>query len=173
MKEIFTRTSIRRFAPAPVSTEAVKKLLEAGMQAPSAGNQQPWEFIVIEDATMRRKLASTSPYAQPLINAPLGIVLLLDNSNLRFPECWQQDLSACAQNILLEAVHLELGAVWLAIADFPERMAATKALLNLPEHLSVFAIIAVGHPAEKKKAVSRYQEVKAHFGEYGRHSPNL
>jgi hypothetical protein len=48
-------------------------------------------------------------------------------------------------------------------------MAATKALLDLPEHLSVFAFIAVGHPAEERKAVSRYQETKVHYGEYGRH----
>jgi nitroreductase len=169
MKEIFTRTSIRSFTTTPVPAEAVKKLLEAAMQAPSAGNQQPWEFIVIEDATMREKLAATSPYAKPLIKAPLGIVLLMDNSNLRYPECLQQDLGACAQNILLEVVHLGLGAVWLAIADFPERMAATKVLLDLPEHLSVFAIIAVGYPAEEKKAVSRYQDAKAHYGKYGKH----
>jgi nitroreductase len=168
MKEIFTRTSIRRFTAEPVSAEAIKKLLEAGMQAPSAGNQQPWEFIVVEDAALRASLAATSPYAKPLIQAPLGIVLLLDSSNLRWPECWQQDLSASTQNILLEAVHLGLGAVWLAIADFPDRMAATKALLNLPEHLSVFALLAIGHPGEEKEAVSRYQEAKVHYGQYGK-----
>ncbi|MDR3053982.1 MAG: nitroreductase family protein [Zoogloeaceae bacterium] len=168
MQEIFTRVSIRVFTPEPVAADAVQKLLAAGMQAPSAGNQQPWEFIVIEDAAMREKLAAVSPYAKPLLSAPLGIVILLNDSTLRFPECWQQDLSACAQNILLECVHLGLGAVWLAIADFPERMAAAKALFGLPEHLSVFAVLAIGHPGEEKKAVSRYRQERVHYGTYAR-----
>jgi nitroreductase len=167
MEEIFTRSSIRTFTRQAVSAEDVRKLLEAGMQAPSAGNQQPWEFIVIEDETMRKRLAATSPYANPLLGAPLGIVILLNDDNLRFSECWQQDLSACAQNILLEAVHLGLGAVWLAIADFPQRMEAARQLFDLPAHLAVFAVIAIGHPGEEKKVVSRYLEHKVHYGTYG------
>jgi nitroreductase len=167
MEEIFTRTSIRTFTRQAVSAGDIRKLLEAGMQAPSAGNQQPWEFIVIEDAAMRARLAATSPYAKPLLGAPLGIVILLNDESLRFPECWQQDLSACTQNILLEAVHLGLGAVWLAIADFPKRMEAARQLFDLPPHLAVFAVIAVGYPGEEKKATKRYLDAKVHYGTYG------
>ncbi|MDR1276043.1 MAG: nitroreductase family protein [Candidatus Accumulibacter sp.] len=166
MKEIFERTSVRRFTGEAVPKDAVRKLLEAAMQAPSAGNQQPWEFIVVEDAEHRRALAGVSPYATPLVGAPLGIVVLLKGDALRFPECWRQDLSACTENLLLEAVHLGLGAVWLAIADFPSRIAAAKKLFNLPEHVSAFAAIAVGYPVEKKKATLRFDESRVHYETY-------
>jgi nitroreductase len=166
MKEIFERTSVRRFIDKAVPGEAIHRLLEAAMQAPSAGNQQPWEFIVVRNPTRLKALAGISPYAAPLAVAPLGIVVLFKETKLRFPECWQQDLSACTQNILLEAVHLGLGAVWLGIAGFAYRVDATKKLFKLPEDVSAFAAIAVGYSAEKKKAVPRFSNARVHYESY-------
>lgn len=166
MKEIFERTSIRHFTDEKVGKNMIKKLLEAGMQAPSAGNQQPWEFLIIEDPAMLETMSHVSKYAGPLAGAPLGIVVLLNGKDLKFKECWQQDLSAATENILLEAVHLGLGAVWLAIADFPERIKFSAEVLNLPEHVTAFAAIAIGYPAKQKEAVSRYDESKVHYGAY-------
>lgn len=166
MKEIFERTSVRHFTDEKVERNLIKKLLEAAMQAPSAGNQQPWEFLIIEDPAMLAKMSRVSKYAGPLAGAPLGIIVLLDDRDLKYKECWQQDLSAATENILLEAVHLGLGAVWLAIADFPERIKYAAEVLNLPEYITAFAAIAIGHPAKQRAATSRYDEAKVHYGAY-------
>jgi nitroreductase len=77
-----------------------------------------------------------------------------------------QDLSAATQNILLEAVHLGLGTVWLGVNGHQERAAAAKKLFNLPENIEVFAAIAVGYSAENKKAQSRYEENRVHWEKY-------
>ncbi|GHV01745.1 nitroreductase [Campylobacterota bacterium] len=166
MKEIFNRFSVRRFEDKPIPDELVVSLLKAAMQAPSAGNQQPWEFLVVTKAETRAKIAEICQYSKPLIGAPLGIVVLADTSKLRFPECLQQDLGAASENILLEAVHLGLGGVWMAIMDFKPLMAGVKEYLKLPPHIEPFATIALGYPAEKKTPQPRYSEAKVHYEKY-------
>ncbi len=111
MNEIFTRRSIRRYVDKPVEQEKIERLLKAAMQAPSAGSQRPWEFIVVQDKERLAQLAQASPYAGPTKDAPLAIVVLANRSALKFPENWQMDVSAATENMLLEAVHLDLGAV--------------------------------------------------------------
>ncbi|MCP4151842.1 MAG: nitroreductase family protein, partial [bacterium] len=78
MNAIFTRRSIRQYQDKPVSDDDVKKILEAGMSAPSAGNEKPWQFIVVRDRTMLEKLADTSPYAKMTANANLAIIICGD-----------------------------------------------------------------------------------------------
>lgn len=116
MDAIFNRRSIRKYKDKPVEKEKIEKLLRAAMQAPSAGNQQPWEFIVIQDKENLKKLSGMSPYSKLIMNAPLTFVLLGNKDKMKFPENWQQDMGASAENILLEAVELGLGAVWLGVA---------------------------------------------------------
>ena len=65
---IFTRVSIREFTDEPVSDEQVERLMEAAMAAPSAGNQQPWEFVLTRDPHVKEELAACSPYALSLIH---------------------------------------------------------------------------------------------------------
>ncbi len=60
MKVILDRRSIREFTPEPVSDEDLAKILEAGRQAPSGENAQPWRFIVVRDEAMRKMLAAIS-----------------------------------------------------------------------------------------------------------------
>ena len=64
MDQIFKRTSIRRYLDQPVEAEKTEYLLKAAMQAPSAGNQQPWEFYVITNRDILEKLSKISPYAE-------------------------------------------------------------------------------------------------------------
>ena len=82
MNEIFHRTSIRRYLDKPVENEKIEKLLQAAMAAPSAGNQQPWEFYVVKDTAILEKLSNTSPYASCWRQihsdlVPSGLALLL------------------------------------------------------------------------------------------------
>lgn len=161
MNEIFRRISVRHFQNQPVEEEKITQLLRAAMAAPSAGNQQPWEFYIVTNRTRLEDLAVCSPYAGCLKNAPLGIVVCCQK-DCPMPEYAQIDCSAAIENLLLEAVSQELGAVWLGIAPLPERMEATRQVLELPEHLEVFAFIACGYPAEGRPQQNRYDPDRVH-----------
>lgn len=165
MNTIFQRTSIRNYEDRPVEKEKVEQLLRAAMAAPSAGNQQPWEFYVVTDKEKIEKLAESSPYAGCAKRAPILIVSCFKTEDILFPEYAQIDLSACTQNILLEAVELGLGAVWLGIAPIPERMEVVKELLDLPQNLEAFAIIPCGYPAEEKVQQNRFEQSRIHIVE--------
>ena len=75
MEAIFTRRSIRKYTKQPVSDEVLKELLEAAMYAPSAGNRQPWCFVVINDRKILNKIPEYHPYAQMLKEAPVAILV--------------------------------------------------------------------------------------------------
>ena len=149
MKEILERVSVRKYEARPVEREKLEALLRAAMAAPSAGNQQPWEFVVVQERALLDRLA----YG---LAAPAGIAVLSRTQGLRFPEYWQQDLGACTQNLLLEAEHQGLGAVWMGIAPLEERMRAVAEILGLGEGLQAFALVAVGYPAEKAAPHDRF-----------------
>ena len=97
MDAIFQRRSIRKYKNTPVEKEKIELLLRAAMQAPSAGNQQPWEFIIVENKETLKKLSNVSPFSKMLAAAPLAIVLLANKNNMRYPEYWQQDMAAATQ----------------------------------------------------------------------------
>lgn len=161
MNEIFRRTSVRRFQERTVEPEKTEQLLRAAMAAPSAGNQQPWEFYTVTRRETLEALSGCSPYAGCLVEAPLGIVVCC-RENCPMPEYRQIDCSAATENLLLEAVSQGLGAVWLGIAPLEERMAAVRQVLRLPEHLSAFALIACGYPAEERPQQDRYEPSRVH-----------
>jgi nitroreductase len=162
MNSIFHRTSIRKYQNTPVEQEKVTKMLRAAMAAPSAGNQQPWEFYVVKNDEVIRKLAATSPYAGCAVNAPMAFVACY-RKHCRMPEYAQIDTSIAVQNLLLEADELGLGAVWLGIAPLQERMDAVRNVMNLPDELEAFAIIPCGYPAEEKKQQDRFEEARIHY----------
>ncbi len=166
MDTINIRRSIRSFVSKNVEDDKIEKLLRAGMQAPSAGNQQPWEFVVVKDEETKDKLATISPYAKPCKEAPVSIVLLENSSNLKFPLNSDQDMGACAQNILLEAVELGLGAVWIGVKPYEDRIKIITEALNLPEKVVPFAIIPVGYSDMENKFVDRFDENRVQYNQY-------
>lgn len=166
MKEIFERVSVRKFKSEKVEEEKIEKLLRAAMQAPSAGNQQPWEFIVVENKDTLSKLSQTSPYAGFMAEAPLAIVVLGNKERMRFPENWQQDLGAATQNILLEAVGLGLGGVWLGLAPLEDRMNHVSEVFGLGENLMPYCIVPIGYAATQRKAEERYDASRVHKEKY-------
>lgn len=85
MQEIMNRRSIRKFLNKPVEKEKIERLLRAAMQAPSAGNQQPWEFIVVEDRQALDRLSQMSPYSKPVAGSAVTLVLLANESRLTIP----------------------------------------------------------------------------------------
>ncbi len=166
MEAINNRRSIRKFTKEEVSDEKIEKLLRAGMQAPSAANQQPWEFLVLKSSDTREKLAKSSPYSLPAQNAPLNILVMGNLEIAKIPEIIDQDLGACVENILLEAVDLGLGAVWLGVKPDKERMQTISKLLDLPSHIEPFALLAVGYPETNGTFVDRFNKERIHYEKF-------
>jgi len=163
MDSILKRRSIRKYTGEKVPKEKVSRLLEAAMSAPSAGNERPWEFIVVQDTGTLHKLSDVSPYSKMLEHASVAIVVLGDKSKTRFGEFWIQDCAAATENILLEAVEQELGAVWLGVFPDPSRVEFIRKLFMLPDDITPFSLIPVGYPAEKFPYTSRYEDKRVHW----------
>lgn len=146
---ILNRVSVRRYTGSPVTDEEITAILHAAMSAPSAVNRQPWEFFVVDDPELLKRLADALPYAKMAAQAPLAIVVC--GSRERFLEgvddvLWEQDLSAASENILLAAHAIGLGGVWTCLYPHEERIAPVRAILNIPDRMIPFNLIPVGHP---------------------------
>ncbi len=166
MNEIFTRRSIRKYQNKPVEQEKLERILRAGMQAPSAQNEQPWEFIVIaEDREMKQQICAMSPYAGMAANAG-ALILVCSNLPVTDRNWWVEDLSACVQNMLLQIEAEGLGGVWLGWYPDMERVERTKRALKLPEQITPFAVISLGYPAEKKERADRFLPERVHYERY-------
>lgn len=164
MEEIFSRRSIRKFKDQAVEPEKIDRMLKAAMQAPSAANQQPWEFIVVQDKGMLEQLSQTSPYAKPAAGSAVTFVLLANENVIRIPTAWEQDMGAAAQNLLLEAVHLGLGGVWFGVATLDSVAENVRKLFSLPANVKPFALISAGYPdGQKNEFVDRYNAEKVHY----------
>ena len=163
MKALFNRASVRSFDGRKVETEKIELLMRAAMAAPSACNQQPWEFVVVTEPEMLRRLSECSPYAGCLRQAPLGIAVCMRTEDLRAPDYAQIDASAATENILLEAVHLGLGAVWLGIAPGPDRMEAVRQVIGAPETIQPFGLVACGYPDKPVVPANRYDSARVHY----------
>ena len=162
MNAIFTRTSTRQFEDKPVENKYIIKLLRAAMAAPTACNQQEWEFCITDDKEIISRLSMVSPYAGPVANAPYVIVPCWHTDGLPAPMMAEIDMAMATQNILLEAEELGLGAVMIGIAPIPERMDAVAEILGLPENFKAFTIIPVGWPLNKRPQEDRYEPARIH-----------
>ena len=162
MNSIFSRVSVRQFEDKEVPNGLIVKILRAAMAAPSAVNQQPWEFYVTTDKEIISKLARVTPYTAPAKNAPVVIVPCYRTNDLAAPDMAQIDMAIATENILLEVEELGLGAVVLGIAPIEERMNAVAGILNLPENFKAFTIIPVGYPKNKHPQEDRYEPSKIH-----------
>jgi len=165
MEAILTRRSIRKYTKQPVPDEVLKELLEAAMCAPSAGNRQPWCFVIINDRKILNEIPAYHPYAQMLEEAPVAIMVCCD-SDLQLGEWGVQDCSAATQNILLAAHAKGLGAVWLGVYPTVPRLTAIKKLLSLPERIIPISLISIGYPAEQKPRQDRYRADRVHYNQW-------
>ncbi len=163
MNEIFKRISVRKFEKREVEPEKIEQILRAAMAAPSAGNQQPWEFYVVKDKNVIKELSEVSPYAGCAAGAPVVIVPCYKTKGLRFPDYDTIDLSIATENILLEITALGLGGVWLGIAPVKEREEAVDKILGIEDGLHAFALVPLGYSAEDRPQQDRYEESRVHY----------
>jgi len=157
---IFARRSVRKYTGQSVAIDDLRKLLEAGMAAPSSSNLKPWHYVVIRREETLRELAEAHPHGKMLKDADAAIAVCGDTKIS--PDYWIQDCSASTENILIAAAALGLGAVWLGCHPREERVSAIKGILGIPESVGVLSLISIGYPAEEKEPRTQYDESRIH-----------
>ncbi|HID76261.1 MAG TPA: nitroreductase family protein [Planctomycetaceae bacterium] len=168
LEAIHTRRSIRKYESKPVPDELVGKLLAAAMMAPSARNAQPWQFVVITDRQLLQDVPRINRNAWMAAEAPLAILICGDRSLELSPGYWPVDCAAAAQNLLLAAHALGLGAVWTGVYPRPERMEGLARLVGLPENVTAHSLIVVGYPAEVPASEDRYRPERVYHNRWGK-----
>lgn len=163
MSIIYQRRSIRKYQDREVEDELLLEIIRAAMHAPSAGNEQPWHFVVVKNRETKERIVQVHPYAKMLLKSPAAVVVCADLNLIKFGDFWVQDCSAATQNILLRATELGLGAVWCGVYPDQERVENLRKILNLPEHVIAFSLVCVGYPAEKPEPVDRFKKERIHF----------
>ena len=157
IEAIMTRRSVRAFKETPVTDEQIHLLLEAAMNAPSAGDGRPWRFVVTTDRSTLDGLADAVDEGNEMFKqAQAAVLICLDESLEGFKGFGPQDCSCAAQNLQLAAHDLGLGTVWIAIINVPPRVAGCRKVLGVPENLVPFALFPLGWPGEKLEPEVRY-----------------
>jgi len=164
MSLLMKRKSVRKFTNQVVEQKKITEILKSAFQAPSAKNQQPWEFIVVDDKELLLKLSTISKGAHPLSVCDKAIVPIFKQT-LKSPHFVIEDMSSCTTNILLEAVNQGLGAVWIGVYPLEDRTSLTNEILKIKEPFNAFSIIALGYEDGFKEVTKRYDESKVHHNQ--------
>ncbi len=159
---LYTRRSIRSFTEAPVAEADLETLLRAAMAAPSAGNAQPWHFVVVTERAVLDAIPGIHPYAAMCKTAQAAVIVCAELSLEKYPGYWVLDCAAATQNLLLAARGLGLGSVWCGLYPQQERMTAMAGLLTLPEGILPHALVVLGHPAQEFKKIDRFKPERIH-----------
>lgn len=164
-KAIYERRSIRSYIDdKPVEQEKIIKLLESAMAAPSACNIQPWEFIVVTDKNTQKEIRnSIEKYGN--YNAPLMIIVCGYTKFIPWKgEGWKMECGAAIENMMLTALTLELGSVWIGGFDDD----ALCSILDIPDDVYPMGIVYFGYHNEANPARTQYRKGAVHWEKYDR-----
>jgi nitroreductase len=167
VETIYARRSIRQYQDKTVEKDKLETLLKAAMAAPSAMNIKPWEFVVVTDSKILAEIRSSLMFGKH--NAPAAIVVCGNTSFFKHPMAsrfWVQDCSAATENILLAAVELGLGTVWLGVHPIHNYKKRISKILSLPDNVIPLNVIYVGYPAEEKTPRTQYNPERVHWQKY-------
>ncbi|MBU5558033.1 MAG: nitroreductase family protein [Candidatus Aenigmatarchaeota archaeon] len=171
MNEIKKRASIRKYSDVGVSAHLVNMVLEAARYAPSEGDSQPWEFVVVRDPELKQHIVEAAYQQKWMLQAPVFIIAC---NNVRISRAIYgergerlygiQSVAAATQNMLIAAEALGLGTCWVGSFSEPH----VSALLHLPEWIRPAAIITLGWPAERpaQREPHKLDDI-VHYERYG------
>ena len=161
LETIFNRKSVRKYTQQPVEKEKLETLVRAGMAAPSSRDRRTWEFIIVTDRDILDTMGDGLPLARMLKETKQAIIVCGDT--VKSGNAWQLDCSAAAQNVLLAAESLGLGAVWTASYPYPERMKVVRDALQLPDHVIPLTVIPIGYPIGIEKPKDKFNKKQIHY----------
>jgi nitroreductase len=153
LEAIKTRRSIRKYKPGPIPEKDLKRILEAARLAPSAGNKQPWRFVVVRDPETKEKLGEIAR-GQTWISDAGAIVaaLAMDRKSPEVYERWaERDVMTAVEHIVLASWSLGYGTCWIG-AFYEDQV---KELLGVPEEMKVIVLLPIGVPAHSPDPRSR------------------
>jgi nitroreductase len=136
------RKSVRAYDSRPIPNEILLRILDAGRLAPSAGNIQPWHFVVVSDIEKRKRLAKAR-YARFLAEAP--VVIVGCGNQKASPKWYMVDVTIALEHMVLTATNEGLGTCW--IGSFSEN--EIREMLKIPENFRVIALLSIGYPRRK------------------------
>jgi nitroreductase len=146
---ITVRRSIRKFKGEPITEVQLAKILEAGRLAPSAGNKQPWRFVVVQEENRKAQLAKAANNQSFLKDAGAIVVAVADpHVSAKWHE---RDTMIALEHMVLSATALGYGTCWIGAFDEDE----VKRLLKIPEAMAIIALLPIGVPDEKPKSRPR------------------
>lgn len=163
MDAIFRRRSIRKYTDKDISEKDLRQILDAGMCAPSAGNEKPWHFIIVKKREKLVQLANVHEYSLMIANCNTAVIVLGDTDLEVHKGMWVQDCSACVENMLIMATSLGIGSVWIGVHPVEKRETFIRNMYRLPQNIVPFAVVSLGYPEHEKEGGSRYDESRVHF----------
>jgi len=155
-----TRRSVRAYKDAPVPREIIEDIIDCGRLAATAINIQPWEFVVVTEPEMRRRIAETTDYGKFISDAPVCVVVLCQDTKY-----YLEDGSAATENILLAARAHGLGSCWVAGDKKPYASDICR-LLRAPRGYNLVSLIPLGYPAESPEKTKRSLSDVLHWEKY-------
>lgn len=158
LEAIYARRSIRKYEDRPVEKEKLLELCRLAAAGPSATNKRPWAFVIVDEKATLARVRTATMFGK--FGAPAAIVMCGDmrRTLLAGKSYWVQDCSAGMENILLGAVELGLGAVWLGVAPIKPAMWAMARALKLPRHIVPLGVAYIGYPAEDKEPRTQFED---------------
>jgi Nitroreductase len=164
LQAILNRKSVREYSDKEISQDIIDNLLKAGMSAPSSRDRRPWHFIVISDKAVLENLGDQLKNASCLKSANKAIIVCGDDE--LSDNCWFLDCSAAAQNILIAAEAMGLGAVWTAVYPYDDRAEIVNKVFKLQKNIHALTIIPLGYPLEKGEPKNKFDASRVHYDEW-------
>lgn len=174
LDNIFARKSVRQYTSEPITAEQLEMLVKAAMAAPSGRNLQPWHFVVVTDQAIKDSMV-TNNHNKMISEAAAVVVVCAETMTkmkaspdateevLMENQLWRDDCAAATENLLLAAEAMGLGAVWTACYPFEERMNPVRAAVGLPENITPYAVVPIGHPAGNDQPKDKWKPEKVHY----------
>ncbi len=168
---IMTRASVRSYSDRQVDDSTVNKILRAGMAAPTAANQQPWNFVVVTEQNLKDSITAAFEYTKMVEHCSFAVVVCGDMDRLFKGDIgeggfWVEDCSAASENMLLAAHALGVGGVWCGIYPLKDREETLRRILKLPSNLTPLNVMAFGYPAQPVAPKDKWDEAKIHYNSY-------
>lgn len=153
------RRSVRTYLPMKIEEEKISLLLQAAMLAPTARNLQEWRFIVCTNKEKLKAIAALNPYATMTAEAAVSIIVCGDK-NITKEQYIYTDCGAAIQNMLLQAISMDIGSCWCAIGPDETRVKTYRDFYSIPENLIPVASVQFGYLKEPTKEVTRFDGQK-------------